>query len=178
MNYAILTGNTITAHGSASELWPGTSFSSNGPNASFLSEAGAVLIRSDATYDPETELLQSTEPYLLDGEVYNTIAAAIPPPPVIPQWVAFGAAIAGDAAVNTLVATAAQAAPVLHLMLGVGLGQAAQGDPQTFLAAWTAASNANLLTEELVDSLVSMGETYDLPEAFLTAIAAAAPPVP
>ena len=91
------------------------------------------------------------------------------------QWVAFGAAIAGDAVVNALVATAAQAAPVLHLMLGVGLGQAAQGDPQTFLAAWSAASAANLLTEELVDSLVAMGETYDLPESFLTAIAAVAP---
>ena len=175
MNYALISNNTITAHGSASELWPETSFSGDIPHPSFLTEYNAVAIRSDATYDPATEFLQSAEPYLLNGEVFNTIAAAIPPAPVIPQWVAFGAAIAGDAAVNTLVATAAQAAPVLHLMLGVGLGQAAQGDPQTFLAAWSAASAANLLTEELVDSLVSMGETYDLPESFLTAIAAAAP---
>ena len=81
MNYALISNNTITAHGTASVLWPETSFASSGPNASFLTEAGAVAIRSDATYDAETEILQSTAPYLLNGEVFNTIAAAIPPPP-------------------------------------------------------------------------------------------------
>ena len=175
MNYALISNNTITAHGTASQLWPETSFAASGPNASFLTEAGAVAIRSDATYDAETEILQSTAPYLLNGEVFNTIAAAIPPPPVIPQWVQFVGALVSDVPANQFVVNLAQSAPILDRMITVGLGQAAQGDPQTFLAAWSAASAANLLTEELVDSLVLMGETYDLPEAFLTAIAAAAP---
>ena len=90
MNYAILTANTITAHGRPDQLWPGTSFSASGPNASFLIEQGAVLIRSDAPYDPETEIRQATEPYVLNGEVFNTIAAPKPAPPAPePQYLAF-----------------------------------------------------------------------------------------
>jgi len=91
MNYAILSGNTIAAHGPAYVLWPDTSFSSNGPNASFLTEVGAVLIRSDAVYDSATEFLQSCEPYLLDGKVFDTIAAAILPPQ--PDYIGFWDAI-------------------------------------------------------------------------------------
>lgn len=89
MTYAILTANTITAHGRPDQLWPGTSFSASGPNPSFLIDAGAVLIRSDAPYDPETEILQETEPYVLNGEVFNTIAAPKPIVPPTAQWVAW-----------------------------------------------------------------------------------------
>ena len=88
MNYAILAHNTITAHGTASVLWPKICFASSGPNASFLIEAGAVAIRSDATHNPETEVLQSCPPYQMNGEVFNSIAAPKPPEPVMPQWTA------------------------------------------------------------------------------------------
>ena len=169
MTYAILDNGTITRHGTASALWPDTSFAA-GPNDSFLAEQGAVLIRSDAAYDPDTETLESTEPYISEGDVFNTIAAPKPPPPVVPQWVAFGAAIAGNAAVNTLVATAAQAAPVLHLMLGVGLGQAAQGDPQTFTAAWSAAVAGGLVSAELIAEMQEIAATYDLPAEFIAGL--------
>lgn len=91
MYYAILSGNTIAAHGPASTLWPDTSFATTGPNASFLTEVGAVLVRSDAAYDPVIEFLQATEPYLLDGEVFDTIAAAIPPPQ--PDYIGFWDAV-------------------------------------------------------------------------------------
>ena len=90
MNYAILVNNVITATGTASELWPGVSFSGGQPNAAYLLATGSVLIRSDAAFDPATEILQGAEPYLLNGEVFNTIAAAIPPaPPPQPDYIGF-----------------------------------------------------------------------------------------
>lgn len=107
------------------------------------------------TYDPETDLFVA--PYVE------------PPPPLPPepQWVLFGSLLAADPDVNTMVATAASAAPVLHLMLGVGLGQAAQGDAQTFSAAWSRAVQAGLVTPTLAAHVVEMGGACDLPVEFL-----------
>jgi len=87
-----------------------------------------------------------------------------------PQWTQFGAALAIDPAVNTLVATAAQSAPVLHLMMGVGLGQAAQGDPQTFSVAWSAAVQGGLVNAELVAHMQAMATTYNLPPEFIAGL--------
>lgn len=96
-----------------------------------------------------------------------------PPPPLEPQWVAFGAALAADAAVNALVAAARDNAPVLHLMLGVGLGQAAQGDPQTFGAAWAAARGAGLVSAELVEHMQQVAARFSLPVEFIAGLKAA-----
>lgn len=95
-----------------------------------------------------------------------------PAPPPVPQWVAFGAALAADPDVNAMVATAATAAPVLHLMLGVGLGQAAQGDAQTFSAAWANARSAGLVSAELAAHVADLGAGFDLPAAFLAQLQA------
>lgn len=173
MNYAIIDNDAITAHGRTRDLWPGTSFPPTGPNEAFLAEESAVPIRSDLPHDPETEYLQRVEPYLLNGEAWNRQAVTRPTPPPVPQWVAFGGALAADPSINTLVTTAASAAPVLHLMLGVGLGQAAQGDSQTFLAAWGQAVAGGLATPELVAAIQAMATTYDLPAEFIAALAPA-----
>ena len=117
MTYAILAGNTITAHGPASLLWPDTSFPASGPNVSFLIDAGAVLIRSDATYDPKTEILQATEPYVLNGEVFNTIAGAKPEPPTPePDYRAFW-----DAALTSSVYQALYALSTIDLPANAAL---------------------------------------------------------
>ena len=117
MTYAILAGNTITAHGPASLLWPDTSFPASGPNVSFLIDAGAVLIRSDATYDPKTEILQATEPYVLNGEVFNTIAGAKPEPPTPePDYLAFW-----DAALTSSVYQALYALSTIDLPANAAL---------------------------------------------------------
>ena len=65
------------------------------------------------------------------------------------------------------VATAATAAPVLHLMLSVGLGQAAQGDPQTFSVAWANARAVGLVSPELAAHVATVGAGFDLPAEFL-----------
>jgi hypothetical protein len=98
-----------------------------------------------------------------------------PPPPHVPQWVAFGGALGGDEAVNQFVGTLVQQAPVLHLMVGVGLGQAAQGDPQTFLAAWGMGLQAGLITPELAVHVQELAAPFNLPDDF---VAALAPPTP
>jgi hypothetical protein len=107
MIYAILTGNTITAHGSASMLWPDTSFAATGPNANFLADAGAVPIRSDAPYVPATEMLVSCSPYLLNGKAFDCIAAPLPPAPEPdpePDWNAYRLALRDPAYVNIVAA--------------------------------------------------------------------------
>jgi hypothetical protein len=94
------------------------------------------------------------------------------PPPPEPQWVAFGTALVPDPAVNALVAAAATNAPVLHGMLILGLGQAAQGDPQTFGAAWTAARGAGLASAELIEHMQQTAGAFNLPEEFIAGLAA------
>jgi len=59
---------------------------------------------------------------------------------------------------------------VLHLMLGVGLGQAAQGDPATFLAAWGQARASGLVSPELVEQVVNLAGGFDLPVEFLAGL--------
>jgi hypothetical protein len=90
-----------------------------------------------------------------------------PPLPPGPQWVQFGALLAADPSVNAMVASAAAGAPVLHLMLGVGLGQAAQGDVQTFSQAWSTAIAAGIVSPVLASHVVGLGESCDLPTEFL-----------
>ena len=102
--------------------------------------------------------------------------AYTPPDPepesAAPRWVQFGVALGTAPVVNVFVATLAQAAPVLHLMIGVGLGQASQGDPQTFLGGWAQCRAAGLVSAELLAGVVVMAGAYDLPSDFIAALSA------
>jgi voltage-gated potassium channel Kch len=49
----------------------------------------------------------------------------------------------------------------------VGLGQAAQGDPQTFVVGWASARAAGLVSAELAAHVATVGAGYDLPADFL-----------
>ena len=110
--YAILSNNTITAHGPARVLWPDTSFPPSGPNASFLQEAGAVTISSTPPHDPETQDLQPVEPYLLDGVVYNREAVAKPEPPApAPNYLTFWDAVLTSQTYATLLGHAMTSLP-------------------------------------------------------------------
>jgi hypothetical protein len=178
MNYAIISANTITAHGRPDQLWPDTSFPASGPNASFLIDAGAVLIRSDATYDPETEILQATEPYVLNGEVFNTIAAPKPAPPAPPapepQWVAFGAVVMEQAEIKALLNQAiVLGESPLAMGLAVGLGKAADGDSRVFLDAWGKAVAGGLVPAGLIAQVQTLAGAYDLPAEFIAGLAGA-----
>ena len=170
MYYAILNQNAIIAYGRARDLWPDVSFPVGGPNAEFLQENNAQPVNSEPTHDRQTEQLEATEPYLQDGVVYNRRVVPIPLPPLTPEWVGFGAALGTDQQVNQFVGSLIQAAPVLHLMVGVGLGQAAQGDPQTFLTAWGMGLQTGLVTPELAAHVVELSKPYKLPADFVAAL--------
>jgi hypothetical protein len=57
--------------------------------------------------------------------------------------------------------------PVLRDMMGVGLGQAAQGDPTTFLAAWSDAMAAGLVSADLAARVQALAAEFDLPAGFI-----------
>lgn len=122
-------------------------------------------------YDPAVYGLVPTQDVDLDALVLRKGWGLVELPPVVvpptPRWVQFAQALAVEPAVNGLVATCATAAPVLHLMLGVGLGQAAQGDPATFLAAWGQAVTTGLASAELAAQMQSLAAGFDLPSEFV-----------
>lgn len=122
-------------------------------------------------YDPAVYGLQPTQDVDLDALVLRRGWDLVELPPVVvpptPRWVQFAQSLAVDPAVNELVAQAATSAPVLHLMLGVGLGQAAQGDPRTFLAAWSDAMAAGLVPPELAAQMRMLASGFDLPAEFV-----------
>jgi hypothetical protein len=123
-------------------------------------------------YDPAVYGLAPTQNVDLDALVLRRgweLVELPPPPPVVPapRWVQFAEQLAADAAVNGLVATCAATAPVLHLMLGVGLGQAAQGGPATFLAAWGQAVATGLVAPELAAQVAALAGGFDLPAEFV-----------
>ena len=124
-------------------------------------EIRGLFAQIGGSYDPELN-------------VFNPAPAPEPGPPLPdpPQWVQFGAALAADTQVNSMVAVAATTAPVLHLMLGVGLGQAAQGDPQTFSTAWSTALGIGLVTPELATHVSGIGTTFNLPDSFIQELGA------
>jgi hypothetical protein len=93
-----------------------------------------------------------------------------PPPEPEPQWIAFGAALGGDESVNEFYGGLIQRAPVLYMMVGGGLLQAAQGDPRTFLTAWGMGLQAGLVTPELAAHVQAMAGPFDLPVDFVEAL--------
>jgi hypothetical protein len=171
MTYAILTNNTITTHGSAADLWPGTSFSVDGPNDDFLAEVGAVLIRSDAPYDPTTQTLEPCDPYVRDGEVFNTVAAPLPPPPApAPDWARFKRVALGSDTLNSILVAAYQSVPVAAGALAPALLRAETSDAADFAAAWGAIRRALPVPLEVVAGFVAVAEQCNLPAEFVAAL--------
>jgi hypothetical protein len=108
----------------------------------------------------------------------RTIGWDVQPPPPEPQWVQFAASLVPDIPVNQFIVSVAQAAPMLDRMLTVGMGQAAQGDPQTFMAAWTQARVLGLAPPELIKHMQGMAAGFYLPAEFIEGLAAELQPPP
>jgi len=122
-------------------------------------------------YDPTTHKL-ILQPFTGSGSSW-TQAWTIEPLPAAelaalnpPQWQEFAAAVVMDPAINSmLTAVAAAGFPALAGGLQVGMGQAAEGKPQTFVTMW--AGVTPMLTEGLAAHLAAMATTYHLPAAFV-----------
>jgi hypothetical protein len=123
-----------------------------------ITAAGFTGPYTEPTYDSTTQQLNWA-----DGAYTIT---ALPPLPPQPRWVQFAQALAGSDEIKALLWTTEATNPVLREMLGVGLGQAAQGDPATFLAAWRQAMAAGLVLPELAAQMQALAEGFGLPAEF------------
>ena len=133
-----------------------------------------LITEPEPNYNPETQRLVPMEVIDTVGRTVTRGWEIVEVPPQIiepiPRWVEFGAALAADATANQWFGGLFPAAPILHLMIGVGLGQAAQGDAKTFLAAWGQAMAAGLIPAELLAGVVAMASGFDLPAEFIAAL--------
>lgn len=87
------------------------------------------------------------------------------------RWVEFGLSLGANSQLNQWYHSLfTPQTSILHGMVTVGLGQAAQGDPRTFLAAWAQAQGAALVPAELVSGVVALASAYDLPAAFVSGL--------
>jgi len=89
------------------------------------------------------------------------------PPPVIPRWVDFSAAIMAMPAINVMLGAVLQATPGLYGGLVVGLQNASEGDSRVFLNSWHAAIAMTLVSEELITTVQGVAGEYDLPQEFI-----------
>jgi hypothetical protein len=85
----------------------------------------------------------------------------------------FSAIVMSLPAINVMLGAVLQAAPGLYGGLVVGLQNASEGDSRVFLNSWNAAFAMGLLSAELIVTVQGIAGEYDLPEAFIEALAAA-----
>ena len=136
------------------------------PTAEEIIDAGYVGPYTEPAYDTATEQL-----LWVDGAY---VIEALPPPIPTPRWVDFSAAIMAMPAINVMLGAVLQAAPGLYGGLVVGLQQASEGDSRVFLNSWAASYAMGLLSAELITTVQGVAGEFDLPEAFIEALAAAA----
>jgi hypothetical protein len=129
-----------------------------------IADAGYIGPYTEPAYDAATEQL-----LWVDGAY---VIEALPPPIPTPRWVDFSAAIMAMPAINVMLGAVLQAAPGLYGGLVVGLQNASEGDSRVFLNSWTAAYAMGLLSAELIGTIQGIAAEYDLPEAFIGALAA------
>jgi hypothetical protein len=97
----------------------------------------------------------------------------LPPPIPTPRWVDFSSVVMSLPAINVMLGAVLQAAPGLAGGMWVGLDKASEGDSRVFLNAWATSCAMGLLSAELITTVQGVGSEYDLPEAFIEALAPA-----
>ena len=127
-----------------------------------ITNAGFTGPYVEPPYDPATERLD-----WIDGAF---VVNPSPPPPPMPQWVDFSAALMTDASVNTMLGTLLQSAPGLYGGLVAGLQQASQGDTRVFLNSWKTAHGLGFITTELTARIQDYAATSNLPDAFINGL--------
>ena len=127
-----------------------------------ITAAGFTGPYTEPAYNTATEQLNWA-----DGAYTIT---ALPPPPPQPRWLEFVGAMAESPEQNAFVVALSTAAPILERMMSVGLGQAAQGDTTTFLAAWSKGMAIGAINPETAAGVAQLAAGFDLPAEFLAAL--------
>jgi len=138
-----------------------------------------IIIKPQVTeppaHDPATHKAVEVMPVEIDGQWQQAWELQeLPPPPIVPRWVDFSAVIMALPAANAMLGAVLQAAPGLYGGMVVGLQQASEGDSRVFLNSWNAALALGLISAELIVAVQEIAAEYDLPEAFIEALAPAA----
>ena len=121
-------------------------------------------------YDPAAYRLAPTDDVDLDSGVLRRgwELVLVPPATPTPRWVEFALVLATNSAINQwYYSLLTPQTSVLFGMVSVGLGQAAKGDPMTFLAAWGDAIAAELVPPGLAEQMASLAAGFDLPVEFV-----------
>jgi hypothetical protein len=87
-----------------------------------------------------------------------------------PEWQAFRAALRAIPAIQEVLRQLNELDRVAFLGLGVGLGQAAQGELATFSSVWGELLAAGAVPPELAEAVAAMATTYHLPADFVQAL--------
>lgn len=79
MLIAIIKDNTVEKIGDYRELFPGTSFGSNGPTDDWLQKNSCAKVNVYRPYNVDTEKLTGTDPYIEGGWVYTVQVSPLTP---------------------------------------------------------------------------------------------------
>lgn len=71
MQIAIIADGSVAQIGDHHQLFPNTSFTDEGPDSEFLAQNSALLVRTEITFDPNTEKLVPCEPFIEGDRVVN-----------------------------------------------------------------------------------------------------------
>lgn len=131
------------------------------------------VIEPQPAHDPITQRLESTT--TVDAEAarvvrgWQVVVRLQGPTP--PRWQEFRAALRTIPELQALIRTLAEADPMAHLAVGVGLGQAAQGSIETFTGVWSELLAVGAVPPELAGAVQVLAQSADLPEDFIAALA-------
>lgn len=169
MRYAVLVNNEIADLGVAAALWPNTTFVGE-PDASFLSEKGAVQVQTTRALNADTETLANVEPYVENGAVYSV--QVIPKPEEVPvsNWSGFSAALISDDTFEAIYGAALATHPLKSSAIINGFQYAESGNTARFLQTWALwKSVANIPAEALV-AFKELANVYDIPQEIIDAL--------
>ncbi|MEO1003548.1 MAG: hypothetical protein AAFX65_10620 [Cyanobacteria bacterium J06638_7] len=124
-------------------------------------------------YDRSTHFLQQTRNFDLEAgtATYGWEVVSLPPRPPEPRWQEFRAALRGIPELQTLLQGILSVDAMAFLGVGVGLGQAAQGDGRTFAGVWSELLAAGAVPPPLAAAVQALAAAHDLPPEFVAGLA-------
>jgi hypothetical protein len=120
-------------------------------------------------YDPATHYLVPTQEIDVPAGTVTNGWTAWPIMPE-PQWQAFRAALRAIPEIHDLLRLLDEQDQLAFLGLGVGLGQAAQGELATFSSVWGELLAAGAVPAALAEAVAAIATAHHLPAEFVDAL--------
>jgi hypothetical protein len=169
MNYAIILGGEITEQGTATKLWPNTSFVGL-PDENFLSSHGAFVIQTSKTHNDETETLAEVAPYIEDGVVYSVSVQPKPAQNPQPDWQGFYIALISSAEFEAVYAEAEAQFPLKTAAVIAAFRHAEASQISRLAETWAVWKSVVTIPDEVKAGLVALAEEKHLPAELINAL--------